>query len=188
MIKAVIFDCFGVFYVDPFSHFIAAAAPTVQRELRDLMLAEDLGHVGQAELVRRYSELTGIAAADVRNRLYGQQSIRNDTLLAYAESLRPAYKVALLSNVRPHAMDAYFTPVERAQYFDTVVLSSEVGLVKPQPEIYELAAERLGVAPREAVFVDDLPANCDGARAVGMHAVVYTGLRQAQADLAALLA
>jgi putative hydrolase of the HAD superfamily len=58
-----------------------------------------------------------------------------------------------------------------AELFDTAVISAEVGLHKPQPEIYRLGAERLGVAPDECVFVDDLRENCEGAEAVGMTAV-----------------
>ena len=51
------------------------------------------------------------------------------------------------------------------------MISAEVHLHKPQPEIYRLAAERLEVAPEECVFVDDLRENCEGAEAVGMTAV-----------------
>jgi epoxide hydrolase-like predicted phosphatase len=58
-----------------------------------------------------------------------------------------------------------------AELFDTVVISAEVGLHKPQPEIYTLAAERLGVEPQACVFVDDLKENCEGAEAVGMTAI-----------------
>lgn len=60
------------------------------------------------------------------------------------------------------------------ELFDAVVISGEVGLRKPQPEIYLLAASRLGLAPRECVFVDDLPANVRGASAVGMVGVEHT--------------
>ena len=59
--------------------------------------------------------------------------------------------------------------------FDTVVISGEVGLHKPEPEIYRLAAEQLGVPPEECVFVDDLRENCAGAEAVGMTAVLHRG-------------
>jgi putative hydrolase of the HAD superfamily len=58
-----------------------------------------------------------------------------------------------------------------AELFDQVVISAEVGLHKPQPEIYLLAAERLEVEPAECLFVDDLKENCDGAEAVGMTAI-----------------
>jgi putative hydrolase of the HAD superfamily len=58
-----------------------------------------------------------------------------------------------------------------AELFDTAVVSAEVGLHKPQPEIYRLAAERLGVEPAECIFVDDLRENIEGAEAVGMTGV-----------------
>jgi putative hydrolase of the HAD superfamily len=57
--------------------------------------------------------------------------------------------------------------------FDAVIISAEVGLRKPEPEIYLFAADRLGVAPSACVFVDDLLANVEGARAVGMEAFVH---------------
>ncbi len=59
------------------------------------------------------------------------------------------------------------------ELFDTAVISAEVGLHKPQPEIYRLAAERLVVPPEECVFVDDLRENCAGAEAVGMTAILH---------------
>lgn len=70
-----------------------------------------------------------------------------------------------------------------AELFDAVVISAEVGLHKPQPEIYRLAAERLEVEPAECIFVDDLQENCEGAEAVGMTAIRH---RDAQDTIARL--
>jgi putative hydrolase of the HAD superfamily/hydrolase len=58
--------------------------------------------------------------------------------------------------------------------FDDVVISGEVGMRKPDPEIFLLAARRLDLKPDECVFVDDLELNVDGARAVGMTAILHT--------------
>jgi putative hydrolase of the HAD superfamily len=71
--------------------------------------------------------------------------------------------------------------------FDAIVISGDVGLHKPQPEIYLLACERLGVEPAEAVFVDDLRENCAGAEAVGMAAVLHRDTAQTIARLEDLL-
>lgn len=57
--------------------------------------------------------------------------------------------------------------------FDQLVFSGREGVRKPEPRIYELTAERLGVPPERCVFVDDIPVNLDGARAVGMAAVLH---------------
>ena len=71
--------------------------------------------------------------------------------------------------------------------FDAAVISGEVGLHKPQPEIYRLACERLAVEPAEAVFVDDLRENCEGAEAVGMTAVLHRDTSETLAALERLL-
>ena len=71
--------------------------------------------------------------------------------------------------------------------FDGVVISGEVGLYKPQPEIFLLGAERAGVAPDECVFVDDLRENCEGAETVGMTAVLHRGAERTLPRLEELL-
>ena len=73
------------------------------------------------------------------------------------------------------------------ELFDAVVISGEVGIHKPQPEIYILAAQRLEVPPEECVFVDDLRENCEGAESVGMTAVLHRGAERTLPELERLL-
>ena len=80
-----------------------------------------------------------------------------------------------------HGRDAF------AELFDGVVISGEVGLNKPQPEIFRLGAERVGLSPEECVFVDDLRENCEGAEAVGMTAVLHRGADGTLPELERLL-
>jgi putative hydrolase of the HAD superfamily len=72
--------------------------------------------------------------------------------------------------------------------FDVIVISGDVGLHKPEPEIYLLTCERLGVKPGDAVFVDDLRENCAGAEAVGMSAVLHRDTAETISRLKQLLA
>lgn len=72
------------------------------------------------------------------------------------------------------------------QLFDAVVISGEVGLRKPEPEIYRLTADRLGLTPAECVFVDDIRSNITGAAAVGMIGVHHTDLSTTVEELTAL--
>lgn len=74
-----------------------------------------------------------------------------------------------------------------AEMYDGVVISAEVGLHKPQPEIFRLGAQRANVAPAECVFVDDLRENCEGAEAVGMTAVLHRGAKGTVPELEQLL-
>jgi putative hydrolase of the HAD superfamily len=83
-------------------------------------------------------------------------------------------------------MDHYTDEIR--ELFDVVVISAEVGLHKPQPEIFRLAAEELGLEPQECVFVDDLRENCEGAEAVGMTAVLHRDVEETIARVEELLA
>jgi epoxide hydrolase-like predicted phosphatase len=107
----------------------------------------------------------------------------DQSLMTFIRSQRPLRKIGLITNIwkdgrrwledRWHALDA----------FDVIIASAEVGLMKPDPGIYRLALERLGVHASEAVFVDDMPANVDAARAVGMHALRFLDTAQTLSDL-----
>jgi putative hydrolase of the HAD superfamily len=71
--------------------------------------------------------------------------------------------------------------------FDHVVESSKVGVRKPDPAIYRLMCDALGVEPAECVYLDDLGINCKPAAMLGMHAIKVTSGEQALADLSAAL-
>jgi putative hydrolase of the HAD superfamily len=73
------------------------------------------------------------------------------------------------------------------ELFEVVVDSAFVGMRKPEPEIYTLTLERLGLPAEACAFVDDLAVNVEAARAAGMHGIVYAGTAQAIAELEALL-
>ena len=73
-----------------------------------------------------------------------------------------------------------------AELFDTSVISGEVRMHKPEPEIYLLTAKRLGVEPEACLFVDDLQENCEGAEAVGMTALRHRDAAETIAKLAEL--
>ena len=71
--------------------------------------------------------------------------------------------------------------------FDTIVISSEVGVMKPDLKIYRLALGQLKVEPAEAVFVDDMPPNVEAARLLGMQAIRFQSPEQILAELAEVL-
>jgi putative hydrolase of the HAD superfamily len=70
--------------------------------------------------------------------------------------------------------------------FDATVISGEVGMHKPRPEIFLLAAERVGIDPARCVFVDDLRENVAGAEAVGMTAILHRDTERTLARLGEL--
>jgi epoxide hydrolase-like predicted phosphatase len=113
---------------------------------------------------------------------------RLDTdLVAYIRRLRRDFKTGLLSNAFSDLRRVVTETWKFADAFDEMVISAEVGLVKPDPRIYRLALERLGIAPAEAVFIDDFSRNVLGARAEGLNAIHFQDPQQTRRELEGLL-
>jgi len=120
----------------------------------------------------------------------GQEFFAGDVidtgLLDTIRSLRPQYKIGLISNAWS-GLRVYITRNGFADIFDHMVISAEVGMMKPDPQIYYHALEQFGVIPQEAVFLDDFEENITGAQAIGMNAIHFTDPRQAIQQLKSML-
>jgi putative hydrolase of the HAD superfamily len=129
------------------------------------------GELADDEFERRFGKILGVQDhAGLIDRLFGGLSPEQAMLDAVRSARAAGIRTGLISN-------SWGTGIyERGDFdglFDATVISGEVGMNKPEPEIFELACERLGVEPGECVFVDDLRENCAGAEAVGMTAVQH---------------
>jgi glucose-1-phosphatase len=121
-----------------------------------------------------------------RDQFWGGDRLDTD-LVAYIRGLRQSYKTGLLSNAFSDLRRVVTETWKFADAFDEMIISAEVGLVKPDPRIYQLALDRLGVAPEAAVFIDDFSHNVDGARAVNLKAIHFKDPQQARGELENLL-
>lgn len=88
--------------------------------------------------------------------------------------LRQQYRLGIISNHAANLRDWLHSTYPIAQYFDTLVISSEEGVCKPDAEIFQRACQRLAVQPNECVLIDDFTHNLAGARALGWTAIHYT--------------
>jgi len=117
----------------------------------------------------------------------------DEGLLDLLASLRPTYKTGLLSNAWSPDVSLIFTerygvPRERLeQVLDALVSSAEVGVQKPDPQMYQTVLERLGVQANEAIFVDDFQRNIDGALRLGMRAILFKGADEMRTRLSQLM-
>jgi putative hydrolase of the HAD superfamily len=112
----------------------------------------------------------------------------NERLISYMRGLRDrGYKMAICTNnIREwETLWRGMFPVD--EIFEVVVDSAFVGSRKPEPRIYEITLERLGASPEASLFIDDIEANCEGARQLGMHAIRFRSTDQAIADIEAAL-
>lgn len=187
-IEAIIFDCFGVLYTDAHEATYGTRFPELADELRNLSSASDHGFISRQEYLEGMSKLTG-DSLEVIDNAHVHEHEANKPLIEYIrQELKPHYKIGMLSNIGRDFMQNFFDEHELHDLFDAVVLSSGVGYTKPEPEIYHITLDRLGVATRAAVMVDDREVNCHGAEAVGMKSVHYLSYVQAVADIKELLA
>jgi len=146
--------------------------------------------VAQAEMFRQALSGIGFDLPDdviehivaLDHSAYSNSITVEPEVLATLEELRRAgYRMGLVSNIslRPDLMRADLERMGLAQYLDATVFSSEVGVRKPDPRIFQEALDRLRVEPPETVFVGDrLYDDVSGAQAVGMRSVLTRQFRQ----------
>jgi putative hydrolase of the HAD superfamily len=112
----------------------------------------------------------------------------NHEMIDYMRGLRErGYKLAICTNNVKEWEHRWRAMLPVDEIFDVVVDSAFVGARKPEPRIYELTLERLGVEAACAVMIDDIEINCDRARELGMRAVWFRSAQQAIEDTEAAL-
>jgi glucose-1-phosphatase len=100
------------------------------------------------------------------------------------QNLRSRHRLVLLSNTNPLHFGMIRETYPHIVHFDALVLSYELGVMKPDPAIYRAALDQAHCAPDECLFFDDMPGNVAGARALGLHARQFSGYDQLLLDLA----
>jgi putative hydrolase of the HAD superfamily len=157
------------------------SSPETRAELRRLETAA----ITADEFGRHVGPLLGVAETDgLMTRIFAGIGPEPAMVDAVRTARGAGVHTGLISN--SVGTDIYDRDV-LDQLFDAIVISGEVGLHKPQPEIFRLGAERIGLAPAQCVFVDDLRENCSGAEAVGMAAILHRGPDRTLPELESLL-
>lgn len=189
MIKAVIFDCFGVLVVDALSSLraqLAEKAPEKSDEIIRLLHASHRGLITSEVSSRQIAGLLGLTEEEYRRQIATNEA-KNDELLGYVKELRQrGYKTAILSNISIGGIDRRFSQDEQ-RLFDTIVASADTGYAKPEAQVYEIAADKLRVRLDECVFTDDNESFCEAARGLGMRAILYNNFAQLKTELETLL-
>lgn len=188
MIKAIIFDCFGVLTYDgwlPFKKKHFKHDSEADRQATELGVQVNRGMLSYDEFIDQIAGMTHVSVNEVRQAIHND--VPDDGLLAYIhDGLKPKYKIGMLSNAGRNMLDEIFSE-SHLKLFDAVALSYETGHLKPDRRAFEHIAERLTVAPDECVFVDDQERYCIAAREAGMQAIVYKSFDGFRPQLEALL-
>jgi putative hydrolase of the HAD superfamily len=187
MIKAIIFDCFGVLTTEGWQEFKQTyfSEPDKLDEANKLNYLADQGKMNHEELMPLIADLAGISTAQAREEIDDYQP--NKSLLEYIKTfLKKDYKIGMLSNVSDDWIVKMFSS-EQVKLFDTLALSFNIGHTKPERQAYEYVADKLGVKPNQCVFIDDRSHFVDAAKTVGMQGIQYKNFEQMKVDLEAIL-
>lgn len=196
-IKAVFFDFGGVIQRTEYQ------APRQQAAQRFGMEYEDIDNivfnsptarqatVGEVPVEKHWEAVAKrlkISKEDIAavEREFFAGDVIDHSIMEYLRSLRPRYKTGLISNAWSD-MREYLVRQKLDDAFDTLTISAEVGVAKPEAKIYLLALEQAQVEPEAAVFVDDVPANIEACEALGMKGILFRDPLKAMNELKKLL-
>lgn len=189
MAKGLLVDFGGVLttsVIDAFESFargegldpteLAALMREAMREPDSFFLRVERGHIDTPDFEIAFAEAierklgVAVPAAGLKSRLFAASLPSEPMLNALRRARAGGVRTALVSNSWGVTEGGY--PVHQFdELFDVTIISGEVGLRKPEPEIYLMAAERIELEPEDCVFVDDFAVNVDGAVATGMSGV-----------------
>jgi epoxide hydrolase-like predicted phosphatase len=194
-ITAVIFDWGGVLIDSPAPGLLSLFAQKLGVTPEELNAAFipfaerfQKGQISEHDLWEGVCAALGVARPydpSLWEHAFGQVYAPKGEMFALAALLKDrGYKVGLLSNTETPSVR--FFHQQGYAMFDCTVFSCAVGTCKPEPRIYEIALERLGTKPAEAVFIDDRADFIEGAQRLGMHTIRFESPEQVKGALVAL--
>jgi putative hydrolase of the HAD superfamily len=151
---------------------------------REMLIAFETGTLPEEEFETQLAPFLGVDAANLIDRLFAGSGPDEEMIEGVRRARAAGIRTGLISNswgTRRYPRELF------GELFDGVVISAEVGIRKPSPEIYALGAERIGLEPQACVFVDDLPFNLSPAAELGMATVHHRVTEETLAELEQLL-
>ena len=196
LIKAIIFDWGGVLVEDPIPQMIEHCSKILKVEKEEFRKALlvcrpdfERGAISEEVFWKRMCRALSIPDQNMNSLWrYSFESAykENQGMFSLASSLRQnGYKIGLLSNTEVPAVN-YF---QKKGYglFDATVFSCVDGMRKPEKGIYDIALDKLGVQPEEAIFIDDKEVNVKGAERAGIKAILFQDPGQVKRELSAFM-
>ena len=197
-IKAVIWDMGGVFLRSEDRtprEALAKEYALTYDQMNDLVFNSDsaqqatLGRIDSQAHWQNTGDRLGISGARLEDfsRRFFQGDAVDYELIDFIRSLKPVYTTGLLSNAWSDAREMLTKRRPCMDAFHISIFSCEVGLAKPDPEIYRTIIRLCGIEPDEAIFVDDFPENIEAANAFGIHGIRFLNRQQAIDEVNQLL-
>jgi epoxide hydrolase-like predicted phosphatase len=154
------------------------------REARELLVELECGRMPEEQFERKLAGLLKVEPTDLIDRMFAGSGPDRAMREAVAVARRAGVRTGLISN---SWVDRHYDAEMLDELFDGVVISAREGIRKPAPRMYELGAERIGLAPADCVYVDDLPFNLTPAAELGMGTIHHVDPEQTISELERLL-
>jgi len=183
-VQAVVFDFFGVICSEiapvVLPRYMPAAAAVAYKA--DVVERADLGEIGYFDTLVDLSRRIGVAPEVLDAEFRAAVKI-DAAMVALIEAVKARRKTALLSNAMRPFLAEVMDKHDLNRLFDVKVISYEERLTKPDPTIFRLMVERIGVPAEACFFTDDNAGNIAAARASGMLAALFTGVEDLKREL-----
>lgn len=168
----IYFDFFGVIAKPVYYTIIHRIIPESEREHWVKRLDElDLGVLSEPDLVQQLADKAGIPAITVQKMADDSFEINTDLLKFIFDELKPNYHIGLLTNIPKNMLSRMMGA--KLDLFDIQVVSSEVGCIKPDKKIFDIAIQKAEVSPSEILLIDDSAKNISQAISQGMSGIIY---------------
>jgi HAD superfamily hydrolase (TIGR01509 family) len=189
MIKAIIFDCFGVLVGKGFWKIYQDLGGDVEKDatfIEEMLDKANSGAISRQEFGHIIAEKINVSY-EAYQEVYDRDEQPNEEIFSYiASDLKPNFKLAVVSNAASGSVERRIT-AQKMALFDQKIISADVKLLKPDPRIFQLALDRLGVTAEETVFTDDRKEYLSGAVSLGIHTILYEGPESFKLQLTQLL-
>lgn len=179
-----LFESFGAFCrTEGLEPDVIAREFAGNREAREMLIELECGRLPELEFEAQLAGLLGVAPEGLIDRMFEGSGPDRAMLDAVRAAREAGVRTGLISN---SWVDRHYEK-EMLELFDGVVISAREGIRKPAPRMYELGAERIGVAPERCVYVDDLPFNLTPASELGMATIHHVEPARTISELERLL-
>lgn len=159
--------------------------PSIQQNLLDNIFYHqdwkrlDQGIIDEQQAIRCFADNTGLPLSEMAQLMSSIKDsllAKEDTVELMMELKQRGHRLFCLSNICTGIFDFVAQRYDFFDAFEDVIVSAQVNMIKPDPEIFKYMLECFNIQPQETLFIDDLPANVVSARALGIHGIQFTNI------------
>jgi epoxide hydrolase-like predicted phosphatase len=176
MYGAIIFDFFDVLHTDSYQAWLRNHGFQREGVFAEASRLLDRGSINMSNFYEKLSLASRISTKNIEAEFATLAKLDTD-VVSLIKTLHDNYKLGLLSNADASHLRPILKKYELNSLFDKIIISSEVGVIKPEPDIFHIILNELGIKPANTIFIDDNEHNIKAAHALGIHGIWYQDVK-----------